>query len=53
MTFGQRMFLALAILIFDFVVFFLPVAAILGAYVLMFRPPWFAEWVARVYRNLS
>jgi len=51
MTFAERIGLALLIVIFDLVVFFLPLAAILMAYVLLFRPLWFPDWVERVYRN--
>ena len=53
MKFTERLFFALIILLFDFAVFFLPLAAILVAYVLLARPPWFPGWVERVYRNPS
>ena len=53
MTATERIIYALLILLFDFVVFFLPLAAVLIAYVLLVRPPWFPEWVAKIYRNPS
>lgn len=46
---SERIIIAAAIFIFDLVVFFLPVAAIIIAYVLIVKPPWFPQWVERVY----
>ena len=51
MTIAQRVVFALSIVLFDLVVFFLPLAAILVAYILLVRPPWFPAWVERVYRD--
>jgi hypothetical protein len=41
----QRIILAVAILAADLVVFFLPLAAIFLAYVLVFNPPWFRDFI--------
>ena len=46
---SERVIIAAAIFLFDLVVFFLPVAAIIIAYVLIMKPPWFPQWVERVY----
>lgn len=51
MSFSQRLSLAGIILLFDFVVFFLPLAAIIVAYVLLARPAWFPGWIENVYRD--
>ncbi len=53
MSFAERFSLALAIVVFDLVVFFLPVAAVALAYVLLARPVWFPQWVERIYRHPS
>jgi hypothetical protein len=50
MSFTARIALASAIVIFDLVVFILPLGAVLLAYVLLFRPAWFPVWVERLYR---
>ncbi|MDH3444654.1 MAG: hypothetical protein OEN50_12055 [Deltaproteobacteria bacterium] len=49
----ERIFYALLILLLDFVVFFLPLAAVLIAYVLLVRPPWIPELVEKIYRDPS
>ncbi len=49
----ERIFYALLILLFDLVVFFLPLAAFLIAYVLLVRPPWFPELVEKIYQDPS
>jgi len=53
MKFTQRVSFALLVLLFDLVVFFLPLAACFIAYVLLARPAWFPGWVERVYRDES
>ena len=53
MKFTQRLSFALLILLFDFVVFFLPLAACLVAYIVLVRPLWFLGWVESVYRDES
>lgn len=45
----ERMIWAMAIVIADFLVFVVPVTAILAAYVLIVRPPWFRDLVSKLY----
>ncbi len=47
----QRWLLAIALVVVDVVAIFVPLAAILAAYVLVTRPPWFREWVEDLYRQ--
>jgi len=42
---------ALLIVIVDAAAFAVPLAALLIAYVLLTRPPWFRDWVERLYRD--
>lgn len=42
---SQRYILAGVILAADLIVFFLPLAAIFLAYVLVFNPPWFRDFI--------
>jgi len=44
----QRILLASAIVILDLVVFFLPLSAVLLAYVILANPPWFREFLGRL-----
>ena len=37
------------IIVLDVAVFFIPVTGIVAAWVLLARPPWFREWVDRLY----
>jgi len=41
----QRVILAVVILAADLAVFFLPLSAIFLAYVLVFNPPWFRDFI--------
>ena len=45
----ERVALAVLILILDVAVFIVPVTGIVAAWVLLARPPWFREWVERLY----
>lgn len=45
MTTTQRVLLACGILIVDLVAFFLPLTAVLLAYVIVFNPPWFRDFI--------
>ena len=47
---SQRWLLASALVVADLVAVFVPLAAILAAYVLIERPPWFREWVEKIYQ---
>lgn len=37
--------------IFDAVIPFFPILALILAYVLLERPPWFLDWVQEIYRS--
>lgn len=41
----QRVLVAVGLLVVDIVVFFLPLTAVFLAYVLVFNPPWFREFM--------
>jgi hypothetical protein len=45
MTMPKRLLLAAAVLTVDLIVFFLPLTAIFLAYILVFNPPWFREFI--------
>jgi hypothetical protein len=47
---SQRIMLAAAIVAVDVAVFFLPLTAILLAYVLIFNPPWFKRFIDDLYK---
>ncbi len=49
MTHSQRILLAVAIIVVDVVAVFIPLTAVVAAYIILARPPWFREWIARVY----
>jgi hypothetical protein len=49
MSTGERVALAALIVVLDVAVFVVPVTGLLAAWVLLARPPWFREWVERLY----
>ena len=49
MRLADRLVWALLIVIVDAAAFVVPLAALLLAYVLIARPPWFRDWVAELY----
>jgi hypothetical protein len=49
MSLGERVTLAIVIVVLDVAVFVVPVTGLLAAWVLLARPPWFKEWVERLY----
>ena len=51
MNVQQRWLYAIALVLVDIVAVFVPLAAILGAYVLVTRPPWFRDLVDDLYRQ--
>lgn len=51
MTTNERVILAVAIVLLDTAVVVIPVTALLAGWVLLARPPWFREWVERLYRE--
>ncbi len=48
MGFGERLVLALAIVVVDWAVFFLPLTALFVAYVLLANPPWVRDFLNRL-----
>ena len=44
-----RFLLAVAILTLDTIMFVIPVIAIFFVYVILARPPWFQEWISKLY----
>ena len=51
MRLAERLIWALLIVIVDAAAFAVPLAALLIAYVLLARPPWFRDWVERLYHE--
>jgi hypothetical protein len=51
MSANERLMWAGVIVIFELVVFFLPLMAILSAYVILVRPVWFKNWIDRIYAS--
>ena len=49
MTPANRIMLVIALLLLDWVFFFIPGVAILATYIILARPPWFKKWVERLY----
>ena len=49
MSTAERIGLAVLIVILDVAVFVIPVTGLVAAWVLLARPPWFREWVGRLY----
>jgi len=51
MRLADRLIWASLIFIVDLLAFALPLAALLIGYVLLARPPWFRDWVERLYSD--
>jgi len=51
MRLADRLVWALLIVVVDTAAFAVPLAALLLAYVLLARPPWFRGWVEQLYRE--
>ena len=47
MNLTLRVVLALGLVLLDAVVFFVPIGALLLAYVIVFNPPWFREFLLK------
>lgn len=47
----QRWLLAITLVVADVVAVVVPLVAILAAHVLIARPPWFREWVEKLYQQ--
>ena len=50
MNLALRIVLALGLVLLDAVVFFAPIGALLLAYIIVFNPPWFREFLLRQAR---
>ena len=48
MSLTFRILLAALVLLLDLVVFFFPITAVFIAYVIIFNPPWFKEFIRRL-----
>lgn len=44
----HRVLLALGIILVDLAAFFIPLTALLLAYVIVFNPPWFRDFILRL-----
>jgi hypothetical protein len=49
MSSSERVLLAVAVIAFDLLIFVVPLTGLLAAFILLARPPWFREWVERLY----
>ena len=47
----ERWLLAVAVVVVDLVIVIVPLAALLAAFVLIARPPWFRAWLEELYRG--
>ena len=47
----NRLMLAVAIVVIDVVAVFIPITALLAAYLILFRPMWFKQVVDDLYRD--
>lgn len=45
MSMFNRVLLALGVVTFDFAIFFVPLTAVFMAYILVYNPPWFREFL--------
>ncbi len=51
MSLAERVAIAAVIVIIDVTIFFLPLVAVLAAYILLMRPPWFPGLVEKIYKE--
>ena len=49
MTASERVLLAVVLVVADLVLFAVPLTALGAAWVILARPPWFRDWVTRLY----
>ena len=49
MRLAERLMWALLIVVVDAAAFAVPLAALILAYVVLARPPWFRDWLERLY----
>jgi len=53
MGFTARVLLAIALVLVDALVFFLPLGALLLAYIIIFNPPWFRDLLTKPEQKQS
>ncbi len=46
---ADRWLLAISLVVVDLFVFALPLTGLAAAWILLARPPWFRDWVERLY----
>lgn len=51
MSSQDRWIFAITLVLADIVAIFIPLAAVVGAYVVIARPPWFREWTDKLYAD--
>lgn len=51
MNMVNRVLLALGVVVLDLVVFFVPLTAVFLAYILIYNPPWFREFLNTLDRG--
>ena len=49
MSMTLRILLAILIFVFDAAIFVIPLASIFLGYVIIARPPWFKDWILKLY----
>ena len=53
MELWKRLALATLVVLVDLIAFAVPLTALVIAYLLVARPPWFVGWVRRVYTDVN
>lgn len=53
MTTNQRILVAVALVLVDLVLFAVPATALVAAYVVLARPPWFRRFVDTLYAEVE
>lgn len=53
MSTAERVAFAVILVLVDLLVFAVPLTALFAAYVVVARPPWFLDWVRRLYGGVS
>jgi len=49
MNTSERVVIAVAVVLVDLVFFALPLTGLLAGFLILARPPWFRQWVERLY----
>ena len=51
MSLNQRILLAVIVVCVEVITFFIPILALVAAYILIARPLWFKNWVESLYKD--